>query len=162
MTRTITLALIGATLATAACAKHAPVAVDDVAPVLTSARLYYDDGPAFQDSLRLIVRDLASWREVWWQATSSQASPPARPPFDFARDMAIIVGAGRMSPGDLVHVDSAGIRRDRYVVVVSTILECDRFPGEAYPLEIVRVPRQDRPVEWVNHRGKAPQCMDGR
>lgn len=136
--------------------------VNDVSPVLSSARLYYDDGPAYQDSVRMIVRDRSTWQDIWSRATSTQASPPPRPTVDFDRDMVIVVGAGRMNAGDVIRVDSAGVRRDNFVVVVRTILECQRLPAEAYPVEIVRVERQDRPVEWIERRERAAHCMDSR
>src|SRR5439155_15027409 len=105
------------------------------------ARVYYDDGPAFRDSVRIVVRDGDAWRAVWAQATSTQPSPPPLPAVDFTREMVLVVGAGRMTPGDQIHVDSAGVRRDFFVAVVRTIVQCRPFPAPASPLDIVRLSR---------------------
>ena len=73
--------------------------------------------------------------------------------------MIIVVGAGRMSPGDQIRVDSIGVRtEDYYVVVVKITEECQPFPADVYPLEIVRVARDDRPVVFEVKRERAPGC----
>ncbi|PYP90931.1 MAG: hypothetical protein DMD34_16545 [Gemmatimonadetes bacterium] len=127
-------------------------------PVLSTARVYYDDGPAFRDSVRMVVRDGAAWRTVWAQATSAQPAPPPLPAVDFEREMVLVVGAGKMTPGDQIHVDSAGVRRDFFVAVVRTIVQCRPFPADAYPLEIVRVTRSDKTATFVERRERAANC----
>ena len=129
--------MCGCTLV-AACHRGA-AGMEVLTPVLSTARVYYDDGPAFRDSVRMVVRDGAAWRTVWAQATSAQPAPPPLPAVDFEREMVLVVGAGKMTPGDQIHVDSAGVRRDFFVAVVRTIVQCRPFPADAYPLEIVRV-----------------------
>jgi hypothetical protein len=128
-------------------------------PVPSAARVYYDDAPAFRDSVRLVVRDPDAWREVWLQATSTQTSVLPLPDVDFGRDMILVVGAGRLSPGDQIRVDSVGVRQGSFVVVIRTILECRPFPAAAYPLEIVRVRRNDKSVEFVSRRERAAHCQ---
>ncbi|MGH7673692.1 MAG: hypothetical protein ACREMV_00345 [Gemmatimonadales bacterium] len=140
----------------AACVRRSS---DRVTPVLSSARVYYDDGPAFRDSVRLVVRDAETWQSIWSQATSTQASPPPLPAIDFGRHMVLVVGAGRMTPGDQIRVDSAGVRGRLFVAVVRTTLECRPFAADAYPLEIVRVARSDNPVSWVERRDRAAHCQ---
>jgi len=129
-----------------------------LAPVLSSARLYYDDGPAYTDSVRLVVRDVTTWQQVWSQATSTQGAPPPLPEVDFGREMVLVVGAGQMHPGDQIHVDSVGVRQDVYVAIVRTITACRQFPTPAYPLEIVRVARSARQVTWSERRDRAADC----
>jgi hypothetical protein len=127
----------------------------NLAPVVSDARVFYDDGPAFRDSVRMVVRDSAAWQTVWTQATSTQASPPPLPAVNFARDMIVLVGAGRMTPGDQIHVDSVGVRGDAYVVVVRTTVQCRPFPAAVYPVEIVRVPQSDKPTAFAERRERA-------
>jgi hypothetical protein len=81
------------------------------------------------------------------------------PTVDFGRDMVLVVGAGRMSPGDQIRVDSAGVRRGFFVAVVRTIVECRPFPAEAFPLEIVKVPRSDRQATFEERRERAAHCQ---
>lgn len=133
--------------------------VDTVAPVLESARLYYTDSPAFTQHARTIIRDAATWASTWTQATSGQAVPPARPNVNFESEMVILVAAGRMNTGDEIRADSTGVRGDIYVVVVRTVKGCERFEAEVYPLEIVRVRREDFPVHWEERTANAAHCM---
>ena len=148
--------MCGCTLV-AACHRGAP-GLEMLTPVLSTARVYYDDGPAFRDSVRIVVRDGAAWRTVWAQATSAQPAPPPLPAVDFEREMVLVVGAGKMTPGDQIHVDSAGVRRDFFVAVVRTIVQCRPFPADAYPLEIVRVTRSDKTATFVERRERAANC----
>lgn len=127
-------------------------------PVLSESRIYYDDGPAIRDSVRLIIHDQAAWQTQWRRATSLQPSPPPLPPIDFNREMAVLVAAGRMSPGDQVHVDSAGVQGNYFVIWVRTIAQCRRFPGEVYPLEIVRVAQSDKPPQFIERRERGASC----
>ncbi len=151
--RTLTLVILALA---AACVRRPS---DRVAPVLTASRVYYDDGPAFRDSVRIVVRDHETWLSVWAQATSTQPSPPPLPAVDFGRDLILVVGGGRMTPGDQIRVDSAGVRGALFVAVVRTTLECRPFAADAYPLEIVRVRRSDKAVSWVERRDRAAHCQ---
>jgi hypothetical protein len=152
--------LILLTVVTCGSCRKTPDVIDTVAPVLSSARLYYDDSPAFLDSARQVVRDLTAWRDVWNQATSDQPSPPPRPVVDFSREMILVVSAGKMSPGDWIRVDSAGVRSDHFKVFVRTVLECQRFQADAYPFEIVRVAHAGEAVDWVEDREEADNCRN--
>lgn len=134
-----------------------PKIIDTVAPI--TARLYYDDAPAFPDSTRRIIQDPAVWQDVWSQATSAQPAPPQRPAVDFERQLVVLVAAGRMRTGDVLRVDSAGIRDGFLRVFVRTIRECQDFPAAAYPFEIVRIPAADAPVDWVESRETAAHCQ---
>ncbi len=160
--RTCRLLLTAVTVAFAGCSHVVPAplrpAAETMAPLAPSAQLYYDDGPAFRDSVRLIVRDAASWPGVWAKATSTQTTPPPLPAIDFNHEMVLLVGAGHMSPGDQIRVDSAGVHQGTYNVVVRTILACHPFAADAYPLEVVRVARTDKPVTFTERRDKGTDC----
>ncbi|HXQ30065.1 MAG TPA: hypothetical protein VN848_12460 [Gemmatimonadales bacterium] len=151
--------LLFGVLALAACSHMVPAplrpAQDTYAPVASSATLYYDDGPAFRDSVRLVVRDATSWPGIWARATSTQTTPPPLPAIDFAHEMVLVVGAGHMSPGDQIRVDSAGEQKGAYNVAVRTILTCHPFAADAYPLEVVRVSRTEKPVTFNERRERA-------
>jgi hypothetical protein len=136
----------------------APPPAENLMAVDPGSRLYYDDVPSFPDSIRHVIRDLDSWGSIWAQATRGQASAPPLPPVDFSRSIVLLVGAGRMRTGDQIHVDSIGTRDGRLVAVVRTTVDCHSIPNTAYPFEIVRVKRSDRPVVFVERRAKAPDC----
>ncbi len=132
--------------------------VRSLEPVLPTDRLYSDNRPGLVDSLRLAVFTEAELRSRWEQATSGQPSPPSLPAIDFNRDMVLIVAAGRMSPGDQIRVDSVGVRGDFFVAVVRTVLACEPFPAEAYPVEIIRVRKTNKTVTFDERRERAPNC----
>jgi len=132
--------------------------IQGLTPVLSSARVYYDDGPAFRDTVRRVVRDLPTWKTVWTQATSTQASPPPLPAINFDQEMMPVVGAGRMTPAHQIPVDPAAPPGDLFVVVVRTIMQCRPFRADVYPLEIVRVSHSDKRATFVEQRERAANC----
>lgn len=145
----------------------APAAAPAAAPVAPAALLYYDNGGGVQDSLRLVVRDAATYRQIWTQATSTQASPPAAADVDFDRAMLLVVANGRMTPEDMIRVDSVGVHqevspsgsRQRVMqAIVRTIRGCGGFTSDAYPVAIVRVERFDGPVRFTERRERAEGC----
>lgn len=136
----------------------APPPAENLSAVEQDARLYYDDVPSFADSIRYVVRDAATWANIWTQATRGQASAPPLPAVDFSRSIVLLVGAGKMRTGDQIHVDSVGTKQGRLVAVVRTTVDCHSIPNDAYPFELVRVPRSDRAVQFVERRAKPADC----
>ena len=143
---------------------------DPLAPLSSDARLYYDNSGGIADSVRIVARDEASWQELWERATSRQTSPPDRPAVDFEENMVVAVGTGRMTPQDRIQVDSAGfvdertvdgVEQEYFLIVVRTVEGCRRLEADAYPLEIVRVPRFDGPVRWEERR-QQEECQQVR
>jgi hypothetical protein len=135
-----------------------PPPVERWEAVSPEARLYYDDVGAFTDSVRLIVDDPDTWKDVWRRATSRQASTPPTPQVDFGRQVVLVVAAGRMKTGDEIHVDSVGTLEGRVRAVVRTRAQCGAYPATAYPFEIVRIPKSTMPVQFLERRDKAEDC----
>ena len=122
---------------------------------------------AVADSTRQVIRTADAWAQAWSQATSSLSNPPSRPAINFGSAMAVLVSAGRMTPEDRIRVDSVGVRRERtaegemeetFVVLVRTQVGCGRLRVDAYPVEIVRVPRFEGNVRFVERRDQAENC----
>ena len=141
----------------------APPPAARVWPVEPENRLYRDDAARIPDTIRRVIRDSEDFARNWALATSALDDPPPPPEIDFARHMIVFVGAGRSNPGDEIQVDSVGFRReadpqnpDKEIevtyFVVRTTLEPDPFPGESFPIEMVRVDRSDRPIRWEERR----------
>ncbi len=137
----------------------APAPAPRVWAVDHANRLYRDDAAPLPDVIREVVRDGTSFAQVWARATSALDDPPLPPDIDFSRHMVVFVGAGRSHPGDEIQVDSVGFRmesdpqdpdREFEVIyfVVRTTQEPDPFPGESFPIEIVRIDRSNHPVRW--------------
>jgi predicted small lipoprotein YifL len=128
--------------------------------------LYSDNGGGIRDSVREVVRDGRRYAEIWALATSNQNSPPAPPQVEFNRDMVILVGAGRLTPEDRIHVDSLLVRPEltsdgkkveTLTIVVRTIIGCGRFRTDAFPVEIVRARSFDGPVKFDDRKVQSCQ-----
>ncbi len=123
-------------------------------------RLYTDDA-APVDSMRQVITDSRSFTQFWDQATAGQDRPPPPPSIDFASHMVLMVSAGRRNAGDRMRVDSVGFRlvpdgngtpREVMYAVVRLTVDCSPFPGNSYPLEVVRVQRADPAIDWLERR----------
>lgn len=146
-----------------------PAGPPPVAPFPAPVRIYYDNSGGIADSVRMVIRDAAEFERVWRQATSRQGSPPPAPTIDFAQDMVLVVGAGRLTPDDRIAVDSVGLAREMNAagqmeeslrVIVQTTIACQQFELDAYPLELVRVRRYSGDVRFVDRRAQAENCRD--
>lgn len=137
--------------------KPAPPA-DEMRPVDPADRVYYDDAATFTDSVRLTISDPDTWSRTWLRATQAQATSPALPEVDFKRYTLLLVSAGRLKPGDEIHVDSVGLQHGRPVAVVRTTVDCRPFPGDAFPLEIIRMRRSDSATTFIERRAKTGDC----
>ena len=135
-----------------------PPSQQPIASVALEERLYYDNSGTYPDSVRLVIREPDMFQQVWTQATRDQVSPPPLPTVDFGESMVLLVAAGRMTPEDQIRVDSVGVRsvprtdggrEDVLSVVVSTVRGCGRLNVDAFPLEIVRVPRFAGRIEFI-------------
>ena len=163
----VTLLLAAASAAAACGGAKAPAAPVPMGPVPVEARLLYDNGGGIRDSGQIVIRDQPSLQDVWQRATSTQSSPPPVPTIDFQREMVVAVAGGRMSPSHEIHVDSAGIRRERtpagkeqqVLAVHFTVTEgCTRINRDAYPVELVKIRRYAGEVRFIGKRQPAVNC----
>ena len=150
-----------------ACSRVLPGGSSEPGPwraIAADARLYTDNAGGLQDSLRAVVRDRDALREFWQRATAGQAAPPAVPSVDFTREMVLVVAAGRRTLEDDIGVDSVRTGREtdasgRTAEVMSAMVRlvegCGRFTSPGYPVEIVRVPKFDGRVSFVERRERA-------
>ena len=139
-------------------------------PYPVPQRLYYDNGGGIQDSIRVVLREEGGFRMRWEQATSRQAVPPPLPQMDFAREMVVLVAAGRMTTEDQIQVDSAtvvqamdieGEMQPILTIHVRTTRGCGRFNVDAYPLELLRLRRFDGEVRFNERLTQAEGCFRG-
>ncbi len=138
------------------------------ARVITAAeRLYYDNTGGIQDSLRLVVHDPQQFEQIWTRATSTQVSPPPVPTIDFSKSMVVVVGAGRRNTDDEIRVDSAAFKerttvqgKKEQVLEITVLLRtgCGGLEVAGYPLEIVRLPTFDGPIEFNERTIPAQGC----
>jgi hypothetical protein len=99
---------------------------------------------------RLVVRDLATWAEVWTAIWRWQSPAPSLPEVDFTREMVVVAVPGsRVTAVSNFLVDSAVRRRDGVTVQLLTYTP---GPGCAITAEIrnpVDVARPPRSVDDV-------------
>jgi hypothetical protein len=158
---------LGAMIA-AGCSHASPTpAPAPLGPIAPEARLLNDNSGGMRDSTRLVIRDAATLTTTWKQVTALQGNPSPMPTVDFTRDMVVVVAGGRMSPADEIHVDSAGVRRESTVggkqqnilAILFTVTQgCRQFNRDAYPVEIVRLPRYAGEVRFIGKRERGPGC----
>jgi hypothetical protein len=137
-------------------------------PIGAAARKYRDPDGGIADEMRRVIRDGPTLADIWGRATSRQIEPPPPPVVDFTREMIVVAAAGQREPGDHIRVDSAGVRTfvnegtgDReeiLFVYVSTILGCDPFAGNSYPVDIVAVPRYEGEIRFDESERRDPNC----
>ena len=129
-----------------------PVPVTSLAPTISGQRTSMTTG-LFMDQLRLVVRDRNTWVQVWNRINSRPDSPPL-PEIDFSREMLVVAAMGwRPTSGYRIVIDKAYLYEQfpRLEVVIRSIdnTKCaglGQFPTVTGPIEIVRLPRTDRPV----------------
>jgi hypothetical protein len=134
---------------------------------LSPELVFSDNAGGIQDSMRVVIRDSGTLRDLWQQATATHEQPPAVPQVDFRREMLLLVGAGRMTIEDQIRVESAVVRSGRDAegrpdevleVAVLVLQGCGRLQRDGFPVEIVRVHRFDGPVTFTARREQDPNC----
>jgi hypothetical protein len=167
MSRLPLLALVVFAALQSACARILPGGPPPPAPwrgISADAQLYTDNAGGIRDSVRLVIRDANTLRDQWQRATAGQTAPPTLLPVDFAREMVLMVAAGRKTLQDQIRVDSvrtvreidASGRREEVMSVMVHLTEgCGRFTTPGYPIQIVRVPRFEGRVSFTERRERA-------
>ena len=138
-------------------------------PVSQSDRLYSDDRSEV-DRERVVIADVQSLRLWWDRATAAAGDPkPAMPDISFETHMVLLVSAGRSDAGDQIRVDSVGFEikpneaggsSPVSFAVVRTTPDCNPFPGDSWPLEMVRMARADPPIDWIEITSQCPGTRD--
>lgn len=138
-----------------------------MAPVPRVAEVYYADGGAIRDSLRLVIRDANTLRDRWAEATSDRTQSPDPPQVNFENEMVILVSAGRKRVGDEIRVDSVRVgpaqvlgrgTEDVMTVFVLKIKGCGSFDQDVWPLQLVRVPAYDGIIRFADREVDGPDC----
>ena len=139
------------------------------------------DASGFSSEVRIVVRDSATWAWVWdrFQAPFREVAAEARaaypvpplPPIDFSREMLVLAALGlRTAWTEEIVIDSVAASPERPVIrAVVTRLRPAQSPGVAcgvsaagtWPVHVVRVPRSDKPVEFVERRSELLNCGNG-
>jgi len=152
--RRVVLALI----ATAAC--RAPIAAGQpglardplVVTRLSSRDLSFSTFSGFTDSVRLVVRDSATWQDTWRTINQPFIPAPPVPPIDFMRDMVVVAALGaRPSEGyeivvENVREDSSGI--EVALRVTEPARGCPVAAVMTQPVDLARISASARRVRF--------------
>jgi hypothetical protein len=101
---------------------------------------------------RLIVRDAATWQQVWSAIWRNQSPAPPQPNIDFGREMVAVAALGeRPTGGFAILIDSAETTAGGVTVSVRTIVPgpgCGVTQALTQPVDIARLPRTDGAVTF--------------
>ena len=104
---------------------------------------------------RSVVRDAATWAQLWRTIASGDSPPPPVPELDFDSEMAIVAAMGtRPSGGYSIHIDAVREADGQLHVAVREVSpgpNCLVSFAMTAPVVAVRVARRDGPVTFVEH-----------
>lgn len=105
-----------------------------------------------RDPVKRVFRSEAAWNEFW----SSSEKPFGRaievPYVDFSQHMVLLAAMGSQGSGGfsirIEGVADSGSELVAYVVRTSPAPSCYTAAVVTYPVDLVRVPRSEKPVRW--------------
>jgi hypothetical protein len=129
---------------------EAPMSVQ---PLDSSLANYYRYNSGYGDSARLVVKTADEWSRLWTRIVSNHGPTPPTPAIDFSKEMLLVAAMGTRATGgysieiEAVDRDSSGITAS--VRSRSPGKSCGTTSALTAPVAIVRVPRSDKPVRFV-------------
>lgn len=146
--------LVGAALGAGCSASVAPAEPDrTVALVRLRPEPYpltYYSG--LDQAERMVVRDEATWGQVWVAIWRGHSPLPPVPQVDFEREMLVVVAlGGRPTGGFGIFADSAFMEGEGLVIRVRTIApgsRCFTTGALTQPVDVARVPRMELAVHF--------------
>jgi hypothetical protein len=104
------------------------------------------------DPTRAVIRDSTAWEAFWTEAHALMEPMPPIPAVDFTSSMLLVAALGtRSSGGHRVTIDSVarGATLRVFVTAVAPGPDCMTTLSITWPVQVVRVPRFDGSVEFV-------------
>jgi hypothetical protein len=135
---------------------RAPTQSESVALVrLRPGDLPFLQNSGLRDSLRTVIRDRAAFAELWARMYASYGERPAVPDVDCEREMIVVAALGTRGTGGFgIYLDSASIAGNTLLVHVRRVEpgpNCGTTQALTEPVDLARVPRDARPVRFVEH-----------
>jgi hypothetical protein len=119
-----------------------------------------------RDSLRLVIRDSATWHGYWAAIQRPFIPAPAAPGVDFSREMIVLAAAGTRPTGGFgIRIETVTADSARVVVVVRRTIpgsSCAVAAAVTQPVDLARIPVTPLPVtfaERVEQTDCAPQAL---
>jgi len=135
----------------AACGKNIPPPIN----VVPQDQVYYSDESHMTEVDERVIRDAATWRQVWGQITGGGSDAPS---VDFQNKMLLMVNGGRMDPGDRVQIDRLEHRGGEMVVMYRVIEDCGTLESDVFPIQVIAVERRGGQLRFEGQHVRAPQC----
>lgn len=133
------------------CGKNIPPPIN----VVSQDQIYYSDESHMTEVDERVIRDAATWRQVWGQITGGESAPPD---VDFQEQMLLLVNGGRMDPGDRVQIDRLEHRGEEMVVMYRVIEDCGTLESDVFPIQVVAVERRGGQLRFESQHVRAPHC----
>jgi hypothetical protein len=148
--------MVALAVAFAACSGGAPTpgaeAPEPVVTRIDSTAVLLASAQGLGDPTRAVIRDSTAWAVFWTQAHTLVEPTPPIPPVNFADSMLLVAALGtRSSGGHTVTVDSVarGATLRAFVTTVTPGPDCMATLAITWPVQVVRVPRFEGSVEFV-------------
>jgi hypothetical protein len=132
------------------CGKNLPRPIN----VVPQDQVYYSDESRLTEVTEMVIRNDATWRQMWSQITGGQSDPPA---VDFGSRMLVMVNGGRMDPGDRIQIDRLENRGEELVVMYRVIESPGALESDVFPVQVVAVRRRAGQVRFEVQRVRAPR-----
>ena len=124
-----------------------------VQPLDSSLASYYRHSSGYSDSARLVIKTPEEGARVWTRIVSNHGPTPAVPEIDFSKEMLLVAAMGTRNTGGYT-IEIEAVDRDSASITASVR---KRSPGKSCgttaaltaPVAIVRIPRSDKPVRFV-------------
>ena len=104
---------------------------------------------------RLDIRSESEWRDFWRELIARQGHSPV-PAVDFDREMILVAAMGARPTGGY-RIEILSVADDGREIVVrvaetSPGRRCGTIQAVTEPADIVRVPRSNKPIRWLEER----------
>jgi hypothetical protein len=125
----------------------------------SSARIYHSDRSGYADATRLVIRDGDTWRRAWVVLAAGRPDTASPPHIDFRQEVVILAAFGaRPSAGHAISIDTvrrSGIAIEAVVRSRTTSGSCMSALTLVQPVDVVRIPRSERPVYFTERLSTA-------
>jgi hypothetical protein len=150
-------------VALTACSSGAPTpgadGTQEVVTSIDSGAVVLSSGQGLGDPTRAVIRDSTAWAAFWNQAHALVEPAPLLPAVNFGDSMLLVAALGtRASGGHAVTIDSIarGASLRAFVTTATPGPDCMTTMAITWPVQVVRVPRFEGSVEFVESEQVRP------
>lgn len=126
----------------------------------STAHVFRGDRTAFADAARLVIRDATAWRQLWALLAIGRPDSASPPKVDFRNEILVLAAYGaRPYSGIRVVIDTVRRSGVAIEVIVRSVSPDDACLGPLaiiQPVDVVRIPRSERPVAFVERVVQTP------